>query len=108
MPTNGAEPQAMSWYTRRDTAAGWGIASLIWLIAVVVSLILLLHIVFVFVEASPSNEFVDFINDAAYTLAWVFRGLFDVANEKLQVLLNYGVAALVYLGLARLIGSFVP
>ena len=108
MPTKGAELQAMSWYTRRDTAAGWGVASLIWLIAVVVSLILLLHIVFVFVEASPSNEFVDFINDAAYTLAWVFRGLFDVANEKLQVLLNYGVAALVYLGLARLIGSFVP
>jgi hypothetical protein len=64
--------------------------------------------VLVLVEANPNNEVVDFINDAARNLAWVFRGLFDVDNEKLQVLLNYGVAALVYLGLARLIGSFAP
>ncbi|HEX2497959.1 MAG: hypothetical protein ACRDWG_07410 [Actinomycetes bacterium] len=98
----------MSWYYRRDTAAGWGVASLIWLIAVVIALILVLHIVLVFVEANPNNEVVDFINDAARNLVWVFGGLFDVANDKLQVLLNYGVAALVYLGLARLIGAFVP
>ena len=98
----------MSWYYRRDTTAGWGIASLIWLIAVVIALILLLHIVMVFVEANPSNDVVAFINDAARNLAWVFRDLFNVDNDKLQVLLNYGVAALVYLGLARLIGSFVP
>lgn len=108
MPTNGAEPHGMTWYSRRDTAAGWGIASLIWLIAVVIALILVLHIVLVFVEANPNNDVVAFINDAARNLAWVFRGLFDVDNEKLQVLLNYGVAALVYLGLARLIGAFVP
>ena len=98
----------MSWYTRRETAAGWGIASLIWLIAIVIAVILLLHVLFVFVEASPSNDVVSFINDAARTLAWVFRDLFNVDNEKLQVLLNYGAAALVYLGLARLIGAFVP
>jgi hypothetical protein len=108
MRTNGAELHVMSWYYRRDTAAGWGVASLIWLIAVVIALILLLHIVLVLVEANPNSEVVDFINDAARNLVWVFRGLFDVDNEKLQVLLNYGVAALVYLGLARLIGSFVP
>ncbi|HKA69287.1 MAG TPA: hypothetical protein VKG85_09245 [Actinomycetes bacterium] len=98
----------MSWYSRRETAAGWGLASLIWLIAIVIAVILLLHVVFVLVEANPSNDVVSFINDAPRTLAWVFRDLFNVDNDKLQVLLNYGAAALVYLGLARLVGAFVP
>src|SRR5262245_44363573 len=103
-----AKSHAMSWYSRRETAAGWGLASLIWLIAIVIAVILLLHVVFVLVEANPSNDVVSFINDAARTLAWVFRDLFNVDNDKLQVLLNYGAAALVYLGLARLVGAFVP
>jgi len=96
----------MSGYYRRD-GAGWGIASLIWLIAVVIALILVFHIILVFAGASQSNAVVDFISDSAHNLAWVFRGLFDVDNPKVQVLLNYGVAALVYLGVARLIGSAI-
>ena len=54
-------------------------------------------------EANPANSFVDFVGEAAYTLAWFFRDLFDLDDAKLQVVVNYGLAAAVYLGLGRVL-----
>jgi hypothetical protein len=89
--------------TRRNTAdhVGWGIASLVWLLAVVAAALLVLYIILVLFEANPANDLVDFIHDVAVKLAWVFRDLFDVDDRKLRVVLNYGLAALIYLAVGR-------
>jgi hypothetical protein len=91
--------------TRRDAAddVGWGIASLVWLLAVVAAAFLVLYIILVIFEANPGNDLVDFIHDVAVKLAWVFRDLFDVDDRKLEVVLNFGLAALVYLAVGRVV-----
>jgi hypothetical protein len=91
--------------TRRDTAddVGWGIASLVWLLAVVAAAFLVLYIILVLFEANPSNDLVNFISDVANKLARVFRDLFDVNDRKLEIVINYGLAALVYLAVGRVV-----
>jgi hypothetical protein len=87
----------------RGTAdgVGWGIASLVWLLAVVAASFLVLYIILVLFEANPNNDLVNFISDVANKLAWVFRDLFDVNDKKLEIVLNYGLAAVVYLAVGR-------
>jgi uncharacterized protein YggT (Ycf19 family) len=82
---------------------GWGIASLVWLLAVVAAAFLILYIILVLFEANPSNDLVNFISDVANKLAWVFRDLFNVDNRKLEIVLNYGLAAVVYLAVGRVV-----
>ena len=82
---------------------GWGIASLVWLLAVVAAAFLVLYIILVLFEANPNNDLVNFISDVANKLAWVFRDLFNVANRKLEIVLNYGLAAVVYLAVGRVV-----
>ena len=87
----------------RGTAdgVGSGIASLVWLLAVVAASFLVLYIILVLFEANPNNDLVNFISDVANKLAWVFRDLFDVNDKKLEIVLNYGLAAVVYLAVGR-------
>ena len=49
----------------RGTAddVGWGIASLVWLLAVVAASFLVLYIILVLFEANPNNDLVNFISD---------------------------------------------
>ncbi len=65
----------------------------------VIALILILHIVFVLAGANSGNGLVGGLADLAGFLAWGFKGLFSNANDKLETLLNYGLAALVYLAI---------
>jgi hypothetical protein len=87
--------------TRTSDDVGWGIASLVWLLAVVAAAFLILYIILVLFEANPNNDLVNFISDVANKLAWVFRDLFSVNDKKLEVVLNYGLAAVVYLAVGR-------
>ncbi|MCI0689441.1 MAG: hypothetical protein L0Y54_19720 [Sporichthyaceae bacterium] len=89
--------------SRRDASVG--VATLIWLIAIIAALVLILYIVLVIFEANRANSFVDFIADAAHTLAWFFRDLFELDDAKLQVVVNYGLAAAVYLGLGKVLAG---
>jgi len=73
------------------------------LIAAVAAIVIILHIVLVLFEANPGNSFVDFIGDAASTLAWFFKDLFNVDDAKLEVVVNYGLAAAVYIALGRVL-----
>ena len=81
--------------------AGTGVASIVWLIAVVAAVILVLYIFMVLFEANPENELVQFVSDFAGNLAWVFRDLFEFDNRKTEVFVNYGLAALVYVALGN-------
>ncbi len=87
------------------------LASLIMVVAVLVALVLALHILFVILRANPDNAIVQFVEGLAGTLAWRFEGLFLLTRESVEVLVNFGLAAVVYLivgaVLARLLRALI-
>ena len=80
---------------------------LVELAAVVIAAIIVLHIIFVLVGANPGNEIVSTDSDWANTLAVWFRDLFTLSSAKLEVLVNYGLAALFYLAIGRIVASVI-
>jgi hypothetical protein len=70
--------------------------------AVVVGFIvvgILLHVL----GANGGNAVVGFVYDVAGWLVTPFKGLFSVSGEKLQIALNWGLAAIVY----GIVGSLI-
>jgi hypothetical protein len=70
--------------------------------AVVVGFILvgiLLHVL----DANGGNAVVGFVYDVAGWLVTPFKGLFSVSGAKLQIALNWGIAAVVY----GIVGSLI-
>lgn len=65
--------------------------------------VLALHIVFVIFEANQGNQFALFIHDTAQSLSLGMGPLFTPGNAKTGVLLNYGLAAVLYLGAGHLL-----
>lgn len=65
--------------------------------------IILLHLAFVLLEANSANPFVGFISDLANWFAWLFKNMFTVEDDKVRAVVNYGLAALVYLLIGGLI-----
>ncbi|MGP3998649.1 hypothetical protein [Streptomyces sp. 8N706] len=64
---------------------------------------LALHIFFVIFEANPGNSFVLFIADLARSLSLGMDPLFTPESAKTGVFLNYGFAAVLYLGIGQVI-----
>lgn len=83
------------------------LAGLVIAAATVIALILVLHIVFVAFETNPDNPIVNFVKGVAGTLAWVFKDLFVPENERIKVLVNFGLAAVVYLVAGSLVASLL-
>ncbi len=85
-----------------------GVARVILLVARVVALIIVVGILLVVLEANPENDIVSLVTDVAEFLVGPFEALFEFMDRKLEVGVNYGIAAIVYLVvgglLARLIG----
>lgn len=79
------------------------LARLVHLAAALVALILVAGIVLVVLKANPSNDIVSAIRDAARTLAGPFQGLFNLSSHRLEVAVNWGIAAVVWYALGRLI-----
>jgi hypothetical protein len=79
------------------------LATLVGLASVVAAVILVLYIVLVVFKANPRNVIVRDIRHVARPLAWVFKDLFTPKSYRLRVLVNYGIAAIVYLLVGRLI-----
>jgi hypothetical protein len=79
------------------------IASLVGLVSVVAALILVVYIVLVIFKANPRNVIVRDVRHIARPLAWVFKDLFTPKSPRVRVLVNYGIAAIVYLAAGRLI-----
>ena len=77
------------------------------LAAIVIAAIIVLHIIFVLIGANAGNSIVSTDADWASTLAAWFRDLFTPANAKLAVVINYGLAALFYLAVGRIVAMFV-
>jgi hypothetical protein len=75
--------------------------------------LLVLHIVFVLFNATPTNSIVKHVNQWAHDLAGPFRTLFAFKDKKhlpkvkLTDTVNYGVAAVAYLLGGRFIGTML-
>jgi hypothetical protein len=88
---------------RRHGAVG----AVIMLIVGIIAVILLLHILFVLIDASGSNTLVHTDSIWAGHLAAWFKGLFNTSSAKWNVVLDYGLATVVYLVVGRLLTSLV-
>ncbi|GAA1785457.1 hypothetical protein [Actinomadura chokoriensis] len=90
---------------RRRTAGA--IATAISVVTTLVVLILAVHIVFVAFEANTANDLVRWFGDRATDLCWQFKDVFQPADHKTEVAVNYGLAALVYLVIGRALVGLV-
>ena len=73
----------------------------------IIAFILALHIVFVLTEANTGNPIVHAVQEMANFLAYLFKDIFTLDDAKLQAVLNYGLAAVVYLIIGGLIGGLI-
>jgi hypothetical protein len=66
-------------------------------VAGIIGLWVLLHLL----NANPTNDLVSVLHDAARWLAGWSYDLFPIEQDWLRVLVNYGIAAVVYLALGH-------
>jgi hypothetical protein len=83
------------------------IARFVILVASVVALVLIVGIVLVVLEANRSNDIVQAIRDAASFLAGPFDGLFTLDSNKAEKAVNWGIAAVVWYAVGRLIARML-
>ncbi|WP_405021080.1 hypothetical protein OHV05_33520 [Kitasatospora sp. NBC_00070] len=81
-----------------------GIHSIIRAVAHIVAGILVIWILMDLLDANQGNTVVSWFHSAADWLAGWSRGLFTVSGHTLQVLLDYGIPAVVYVVVGNLIG----
>jgi hypothetical protein len=89
---------------KRVTAAA---ATLIRIIAMIICVLLALHIAFVVFTANHDNSIVRAVNDWADWFAWRFRDMFVPKDQRVGVLVNYGIAAVVYLIAGRVAAGLI-
>jgi hypothetical protein len=77
------------------------------LAATAVALVLVAGILLVVLEANRSNDIVQVVRDAAAFLAGPFEGLFTLDSAKAERAVNWGIAAVVWYALGRLIARFL-
>lgn len=89
-------------YSGRSTAARviTGVGALFAVIEVI-------YILMILMGANQANAFFGFVKSLAEPLALFFPGLFPVANGDLNVLLNYGLAAVFWLVVTGFIARLI-
>jgi hypothetical protein len=90
--------------------AAWGIGSVLVLIARIVRIVstliaalIVVAIVLRVLGANPGNSIVSSIHDAARVFVGPFKNIFSIKDAKLSIVVNWGIAAVVYL----LVGSII-
>ena len=83
------------------------LARLVRSIAGLIALLIVVAIVLFLVGANPANAVVRDIHDAAAWFVGPFKNLFSIHNAKLAMVINWGLAALVYVIVGGLIASLL-
>jgi hypothetical protein len=73
----------------------------------IVAVIIALGVLLVVLEANPLNDIVKAIHDAALWLVGPFKDFFSLADRKLEVAVNWGLALVVYVLVGRTIAGLV-
>src|SRR3954462_12839796 len=103
----------MATYRNTPAYAGGGlgarlaVARVITAAASIVAAVIVLAIVLHVLNANPSNSIVSAVHDAGNWLSSPFHGLFSPHNGDVRMAVNWGLAALVYLIVARVIARLV-
>jgi hypothetical protein len=84
-----------------------GLATFVRVAAMIICILLALHIAFVVFSANGGNAIVRSVNDWADWFAWRFRDMFVPKDHRVEVLVNYGIAAVVYLIAGRVIAGLI-
>ena len=71
------------------------------------ALIEVVYILLILFGANQANQFFQFIKSLAEPLALFFPGLFNLANNNLETILNYGLAALFWVVVAGFVARLV-
>ncbi len=84
------------------------IASLIWLVAVIAAAVLALGALFTALDqTNQSNEIVRWVLERGQDLVGPFKDLFRLETAKNTLLVNWGIAALVYLIAGKILERFI-
>ena len=83
------------------------IARAVMLAGTVVALILVAGILLVVLQANHSNEIVKSVHSAARFLAGPFDGLFKLHDHKATTAVDWGIAAVVWFAVARLLSRLI-
>ena len=87
-------------------------ASVIRIISIVFAAVLVIHVVLVVTAANPANGITVFFRDLADNLTLGIGDLFLPSSPTLAVILNYGLAAVVWIAiglvLSRLLNAIAP
>lgn len=83
------------------------IARLVRLVATIVVLIIVAAIVLRLIGANPGNAIVHDIHSVGATLAGPFKNVFTIKNPKTSMVVNWGLAAVVYLLVGHLIARLL-
>lgn len=101
-PESASEPEetkakpSVDWSGVKDQTVGI-LATIVRWVGLIFALVLVLHIVFTVAGANPENGIVQFVESWADGLTLGFGDLFTPDDEKLEVLVNYGIAAVFWL-----------
>lgn len=83
------------------------IATAVSILTTLVVAVLAVHIVFAVFEANGSNAIVAGVGEWAERVAWEFKDVFAPRDPKISVLVNYGLAAVVYLIVGRIVVGLI-
>jgi hypothetical protein len=83
------------------------LATIVTVITIIAAAILVLHIVFTMFNGNESNNIVRHVSDYADSLAGPLKDLFSFKKPKTNTLINYGIAAAVWVAAGRLIASLL-
>ena len=72
-----------------------------------IALVLVAAILLVVLEANRSNDLVQFMRDAAAVLSGPLNGLFTMDSNKAEKAVNWGLAAVVWIALGRLVARLL-
>lgn|GEM_PF-1143170 len=110
---SGAEPgrkrraeSNVDWSKAKDQIVGLlsGVAR--WL-GVIFAVILVLRVIFVIGEANTSNGIVTFVQSWSDSLSVGFENLFTPDDHKLEILVNYGIAAIFWLIVSTIVAKII-
>jgi len=83
------------------------IARAITAIAGIIAVLIVVGILLVVLKANPANDIVDALRETARFFAQPFDAIFELERRRREIALNWGIAAVVYLVVARLIAKLL-
>jgi hypothetical protein len=83
------------------------VASIVRWVGLIFAALLVIHVIFTVGSANPDNGIVSFVKSWANGLALGFDDLFTPSDEKLRVLVNYGIAAIFWLVVSGVLAKVI-